>query len=258
MPSQPSTSRVPVLPAPYYEDDAVTIYHGDCRDVLVGLDCAPEAVITDPPFAISVKGSTHVNRPGKGSRNLDFFEGDDDWPAAVRLAVDGVLAAARLVPTGGSIYALCGHRQFGPIVQALEAESWTTRPVVWAKKCPTPGPPGSGWPSGLEMCVYGYRAGRKWTHRPGEGPKSNVLVFDSYRHGQPGKVDHPTQMPLGFASTLIQTCTEHGDLIVDPFMGSGTTLFASKGLGRRAIGIETEERYCELAALRLGQEVLAV
>ena len=80
-------------------------------------------------------------------------------------------------------------------------------------------------------------------------------MADSYRHGVPGKVDHPTQKPLLVISPLIIASSKTNDIILDPFMGSGATLRAAKDLGRRAIGIEIEEKYCEIAARRLDQEV---
>lgn len=245
------------MPEPYYQDDSVTIYHGDCREILPTL-AAPDALITDPPYSISQPGVKHAMRPGKGSRNFDFFKGDDDWATMTALVVDAIGTAATLIPAAGSVYVFCGHRQFGPIVERLETAGWSTRLVVWAKKCPAPAPPGSGWPSAAELCVYGYRPGRTWNHRPGEGPASNILTFDSYRYGQPGKVDHPTQKPVGLINELFAASTRPGDLVLDPFMGSGTTLRVAKDLGRRAIGIEVEERFCEMAVQRLGQEVLNI
>lgn len=243
-----------MTPEPYYRDDAVTLYCGDCRDVLPSLGSV-DAIVTDPPYSVSMAGERHDMVPGKGSRNFDFFEGDDDWPAMTAAVVERVGMARALVPAAGSAYVFCGHRQFGPLVEQFEGAGWSTRLVVWAKKCPAPAPPGSGWPSGAELCIYAYRPGRTWNHRPGDGPTSNVLVFDGYRHGQPGKVDHPTQKPLGLITTLLLASTKPRDVILDPFAGSGTTLRAAKDLGRRVIGIEKEERYCALAVERLGQEV---
>lgn len=240
---------------PYYEDSAVTIYHGDCREVLPTLDVV-DLVLTDPPYAVSVSGSAYSSGPGKGTRVLDFFTGDSDWPTMIEMVIAALdLATANLKETG-SIYCWMGHRQFGPAVRLLEDKGFSTRFLVWQKKCPPPAPPRSGWPSGAELCLYGYRQGRRWV--PGRRePRTNILTADSYRHGQPGKVDHPTQKPFAVISPLIERSTIQGDLILDPFMGSGTTLRAAKDLNRRAIGIELEEKYCEIAAKRMRQEVLA-
>lgn len=237
---------------PYYDDGTCVIYHGDCLDVLPTL--APvEMVMSDSPYSLSV-AADHTNRRGKGTRTLNFFKGDTDWDVMTRAVVDRVLLASMLTRT---VYAWCGHRQFGPIVHALEGAGWRTRFLIWQKECPVPAPPGVGWDSAAELCIYAFRDGRKWI--PPTGTKCpNVISADSYRHGQPGKVDHPTQKPVITASVPIQFSTEPGDVVLDPFMGSGTTLRAAKDLGRKAIGIEIEERYCEIAACRLGQEVLAL
>lgn len=241
---------------PYYEADGITIYHGDCRDVLAGMDisCAC-AVVTDPPYSISQPGVAHTGQPGRGTRKFDFFECDADW----RTMTETWLAALRLATSSESItsvYAWVGHRQFGPTVDALESSGFQTRFLVWAKLCPAPPPPSAGWPSGAELCVYGWKAGRHWNHNGTNPPPNNVITADSYRHGMPGKVDHPTQKPPSVISPLLLASTPPGGLILDPFMGSGTTLRAAKDLGRRAIGIEIEERYCEIAARRLAQRVL--
>lgn len=235
---------------PYYEDDACTIYLGDCREILPTLGPV-EMVMADPPYSLSVD-QDHEHVTGKGTRRLNFFMGDTDWAAVTALVADAVALAAPLAPAH---YVWCGHRQFGPIVEAFESVGFRTRFLVWRKACPVPAPPGVGWDSAAELCVYAFREGRKWT--PATGTKcANVIDADSYRHGQPGKVDHPTQKPLATAQTPMMFSTEPGDMVLDPFMGSGTTLRAAKDLGRKAIGIEIEERYCEIAAKRLSQEVL--
>lgn len=235
---------------PYYDEDGITIYHCDCLDVLGSLD--PVALLlTDPPYSLSV-GQDHERLAGKGARRLDFFDGDRDWVAMTDYVVERVAKAAAL---SNAAYVWCGHRQFGPLIERFEVEGWATRFLVWRKKCPAPAPPGVGWESAVELCVYAFRAGRKWT--PPTGTKCpNVIDADSYRHGQPGKVAHPTQKPLATAGIPLQFSTDIGDVVLDPFMGSGTTLRVAKDLGRRAIGIEVEERYCEIAAKRLGQGVL--
>lgn len=239
------------MSAPYYSDDAVTLYHGDCLDVMKTLGSV-DLVLTDPPYSVSTAKSFDRTQFAKGVRNLNFFDGDQDWSTMTAGVVERVMVAADLAR---ALYAWCGHRQFGRIVDTLEAAGWKTRPIAWAKECPIPAPPGVGYDSALELCVYAWRAGRKWT--PTTGTKNpNVIHADGYRHGQPGKLAHPTQKPIRTIEIPLMNSTEPGDLVLDPFAGSGTTLRVAKDNGRRAIGIELEERYCEIAARRLDQGVL--
>lgn len=241
------------MSGPYYQDDAVTIYHGDCREVLPSLPAA-DIVVTDPPYAVSVAGLVHVGRPGKGSRKLDFFPADRDWDTCRAMVLEAVGACR--ITDAASFYVWCGHRQFGDIVAHLESRGFSTRFLVWSKLCPPPPAPLSGWPSGAELCVYAYRPGRTWSNT--DLPRHNVFVADGFRHGNAAKLPHPTQKPSEVIAPLIRASSREGDLVLDPFAGSGTTLAVAKILGRRAIGIEIEERYCEIAAERCRQEVLAL
>ncbi len=236
--------------------DGITIYHGDCLEVLPGLPhSSVSLIVTDPMYGVSMPGVAFKGRPGKGSRNLDFF--DNDTHEALALALDAIDPRRRCYELEASFYVWCGHEQFGPLVTLFTEAGFHTRFLVWSKKCPPPAPPGAGWPSGAELCIFAYpKSGRTWTYHEKGAPKSNVLVSDSYRHGQPGKVSHPTQKPLRVISPLIRASSNEGDTILDPFMGSGTTLRAAKHLGRKCIGIEIEEKYCEIAAERLRQGVL--
>jgi DNA modification methylase len=230
------------------------VIHGDCLDVLPTIERV-DHVITDPPYAISNEGMWHIGRPGKGKRRFDFFDGDSDWDGMV----DTVLAAARLCMDriaypAGSFYAYVGHREFGPLVSLFEWNGWKTRFLVWAKASPSPPPPGSGWPSGAELCFYAFRPGRTWNYDGGHPPPNSVFTCDSFRHGQPGKVDHPTQKPLAVIEPLLLASTRPNDIVTDPFCGSGTTGVACLRLGRRFIGIEKDERYAALARERLAAE----
>lgn len=221
-----------------------TLYLGDCRDILPTLDKV-DAVVTDPPYSISVAGSTQVRKDG--SRRLDFFAGDDDWQAMTALVLDVWQQCLRLIPASGSAYAYCGHRQFGQIVDAAEAMGFQTRFIVWTKPCPPPAMKGNGYRAAAELCVYAYGAGRTF-----EGVQvPSVIVADTFRHGQPGKVDHPTQKPVGTIHPLVENSTRLGDLVLDPFMGSGTTGVVCAGLGRSFIGIEREATYFDIACRRI-------
>lgn len=226
----------------------VVLMLGDCRELAGGVGNV-DAVITDPPYAISVAGSSLVGRQGKGTRRLDFFAGDSDWAACIGMVLEAADAAISLGPH--SMYWWCGHRQFGPLVETFEAAGYSTRFVVWQKACPVPAPPGSGFAAGAELCVYAYKAGRTFN----DLRLSNVFFSDSFRHGQPGKVDHPTQKPIRVIEPSIRASTDEGDTVLDCFMGSGSVGVACVQLGRKFIGIELEPRYFEIAVKRISDEL---
>lgn len=232
--------------------DGVTLYEGDCLEVLPTLTKQTfECVVTDPPYSVSVAGSSHEKEPGRGTRRLDFFQGDDDWQAMTNVVTTAAGLCVPLLTKSGSMYWWVGHRQFGPLVAHLELSGWSTRFLVWAKACPPPPAPGSGWPSGAELCVYAYRLGRTWNYTPKTVPSSNVITADSYRHGQPGKLGHPTQKPLPTITPLVLGSTSPGDTILDCFGGSGTTAAVAMKTGRRVVLIEKDARYCEIIRRRV-------
>lgn len=215
---------------PYYEDDTVAIYHGDCRQVLLGLGgkCA-DVLVTDPPYGMA-------HRSGKNGAFGDcVIEGDDttdvrDW----------------IVDWWGNRPALIFGRW------SVERPRGTRHVLIWDKgDLIGMGDLSLPWgPSTEEIYVLGTgfvgKRGRSVLRYQGIGP---------YQQAR-GERLHPTQKPLGVLRDLIGKCPP--GVILDPFMGSGTTLRAAKDLGRWAIGIEVEERYCELAAERMAQEVLEV
>lgn len=219
---------------------------GDCLEILPTLGKV-DAVVTDPPYSVSLAGAsgsfTRLNR--KGTRSLSFFAGDTDWPAMTAKVVERIAASADLGAL--SIYCWCGHRQFGPLTDMLEDRGYSTRFLVWRKKCPAPAPPRSGWQSGAELCLYAYKAGRHFE----DGLYNNVIEADSYRFGQPGKVDHPTQKPLVTMAEPIKVSTTASAVVLDPFMGSGTTGVACVKLGRSFTGIEIDEGYFDIACERI-------
>lgn len=221
------------------------LHLGDCRDILPMLPKV-DAVVTDPPYAVSVAGAVVKGQPGKGARRLDFFAGDSDWAAMNRLVAEAVDLAISKEPL--SFAAWCGHRQIGFITEALEAQNYSTRLLFWRKKCPPPAAPGAGFSSAVECCVYGYRPGRPWN---GGQYDFNVFETDNYRHGQPGKVDHPTQKPRQLMKWQVERITAFGSTVLDPFMGSGSTGVAALETGRNFIGIEREPKYFDIACKRI-------
>lgn len=209
---------------PYYEDDLVTLYHGDCREVTTWLEA--DVMVTDPPYGIGWRIGDH---PKRGSVAHAGILNDHDTTAR-----DDALE-------------LWGKRPgcvFGSW-QAAAPESKQT--LIWRK------PPNAG----VIGSTTGFRRDTELIFIVGEWPKtraarSSVIETNagmgSYLNG------HPHAKPTGLLEILI-SATPAG-VVADPFSGSGSTLVAAKNLGRRAIGVELEERYCELAANRLTQDTL--
>lgn len=207
---------------PYYADDAVTIYHGDCREVLPTLQLdGLSLVLTDPPYGMSYK-------PLRGSDGSKRFSeaviGDDEPFDPAHL-----LRFPRLVLFGANWYA----------DKLPPSGGW----IVWDKT-----------PRGIKDGFAASHAELAWTNLAGSIKKYSLQWGGEAHGGDPHL--HPTQKPVDLMAAIITASTAVGDLVLDPYMGSGTTLRAAKNEGRRSIGIERDERYCEIAATRMGQGVL--
>lgn len=221
-----------------------TLYLGDCREILPTLGRV-DAVISDPPYGIAHKFGSAIGSDG-GRRTLQFAW---DGPQTIPVVLQSVELAA---PLADAQFWFCGLEQASHISALLLAAGMVSKPAAWVKECPPPAGLGNWWPSGYELAVYAYRSGAWFGD---DDPKrSNVFVADSYRHGQPGKVDHPTQKPLGLIERIVSALVRPDGVALDCFMGSGTTGVAALRLGRRFIGIEIEPRYFDIACRRIEAE----
>jgi len=228
---------------PYYQDDLVTLYHGDCREVLAAMDDrSVDCVITDPPYDAWTHTGAKTNKgKGHGVKAIHFepFTHERQIETFAEL---GRITRRWVVSTLATSTAFQIDLCPPPGLRCL-------RVGVWVKPNPMPqisaDRPGQGW----EPIVFLHRADTKpaWNG----GGKSGVWTFPV----QQGE-GHPTVKPLPMVADWVRLFTDPGDLILDPFAGSGTTLRAAKDEGRRAIGVELEERYCEIAAKRLAQDTL--
>jgi site-specific DNA-methyltransferase (adenine-specific) len=204
---------------PYYEHGGITIYHGDCREVLPSLaDQSVDAVLTDPPYGVALADWDRLPVQWELDQMLRASKGTVALFGAARPDCIGVVLS--LTPQAERVYVW--HLGFGRTNS--EGAFWHWQPLyVWRRKMLR------GLGSDVLRCV---------------------TQFDDF-----GSV-HPAQKPVELMARLVRGATAPSGIVLDPFMGSGTTLRAAKDLGRRAIGIEIEERYCELAARRLAQECL--
>ncbi len=206
---------------PYYEHAGITIYHGDCRE----MEVSANAVITDPPYGHGWKG---IDSTSTGGRNWTRRRAEAIVGFDTPFEPEKWLKFPEIILWGANHYA----------DKLPSSPAW----LAWDKRDGTA-------KNNLSDCELA------WTNIGGSARLFRHMWNGLCRDSEVGDHLHPTQKPV----TLMQWCVEKttGD-IVDPFMGSGPTLRAAKDLGRRAIGIEIEERYCEIAARRLEQEVFAL
>ena len=217
----------------FYSNKQVEIHCTDALQALITLDSASvQLLLTDIPYTV-------VNRPSNGLRLLDKGVAD-----VCDLDL-GTLIREFVRVTFGSIYVFCGTEQVSNIRQEMVNQKLSTRLCIWEKTNPSPMNGEHLWLSGIECCVFG----RKKKAPFHEHCKNSVWRFPSGK-----RTLHPTQKPLDLFKYLITVSSDEGDLVLDPFLGSGTTAIAAMQLGRRCIGFELEEQFCEVATLRCIQE----
>ena len=234
---------------PYYQDASVTLYHGDSREILPALDPV-DHLITDSPY------SEHVHAKQWIAHALS--DGDKrDATAHAGLGFDAItedLAAIVVAAKVARWRIFFADLDFGIAFWRKHIEAAGLdyiRACVWDKVDSAPQFTGDRPAAGAEVFVVGHSPGKK---RWNGGGRRNV--FRHAVNGERGAKPHPSTKPLPLMLEIVQLFTDESETILDPFAGSGTTLVAAKDLGRRAIGIEYQEQWCEVIARRLAQESL--
>lgn len=227
---------------PYYEDESVTLYHGDSREGLAAMpDASVAAVITDPPYSENTHQMAKSNKgKGHGVKAIGF-DSFTDADMFAMLAESGRVSAGWVIANLDYKHAFRIDSEPLPGLRVM-------RIGVWVKTNPMPqisaDRPGQGW----EAIAYLHREDTKpaWN---GGGKHGNYILPTAQNEG------HPTSKPLSMVSDWVTKFTKHGETVLDPFAGSGTTLRAAADNGRKAIGYEIDEAYCEVIAKRLSQSV---
>ncbi len=208
--------------SPYYEDDSVLIYHGDCREILPQIRYHVDLVLTDPPYGVGIE---------YGDNSRDGF---DDWcslidtvlPMCRQLAKCTMLCTSKIEgekhiwKCHEPDYRLCWYKGAMPTRSFVGFKDWETV-FVW---------------------------GRSWSNPIHDHFQASCEDF--------GYLGHPCPKSEQWATHLLSRCLS--GRVLDPFMGSGTTLRCAKNLNQKAIGIDIEEKYCEIAARRMSQEVFSL
>ena len=245
-PLAPYSFKMGELPKPYYDEDGITIYNCNCMDIISRIHTnSIDFVLTDPPYDKNThKKALSGGRKGKMHRKLDFgFE--EISIADLRLALNncGRVAKRWVVFT-------CSIDHILEIKTKPISYTDLIRIGVYNKTNHVPSFCGKVPALGWEPIAMLHKAGvrKNWNG----GGKGSVF---SYAHPHGGI--NPTQKPDGMYSEFIRLFSNVGDLVLDPFMGAGTSLIQAKRLGRRAIGIDMQEKYCEHTAKVLRQTQIA-
>jgi len=206
---------------PYYEQDGIVIYHGDCAEVIASVEIKADLMLTDPPYGIGSWSST-----GGNSIKADEAEMANKWdvlPPKETMEALVALSKTSIVWGGNYLAGLLG--------------AWKT-PLIWDKAI-----------RGMHF-ADGELA---WTNF--DFGSLRIFNLAAAASDSRGERKHPTQKPVQLMRWCIDVAEKGVEIetVFDPFMGSGTTLRAAKDMGKKAIGIEFEERYCEIAATRLAQ-----
>lgn len=210
---------------PYYEQGSVTLYHADCREVLP--DLAPvDYCVTDPPYAIG--------------------SGKSEWRITASVGT-GIHAAARLVKKGGAMlcFSAASGRGMEYTLGAVGPALAFNRLLVWHKSFVRSRVAGPWRWDVVAIMAFGRASFGRPEHSSvctTQGPASRALLGDT---------GHPAEVPAVVAEWLWAPLDAEHAVLLDPFMGSGSLLLPAARAGRAVIGVEQEERYCEIAARRL-------
>lgn len=219
---------------PYYEDDSVTLYHGDCREITEWLDA--DVLVFDPPYGRAWRQGAMKNADGHGRLNNDH---------------DGIVGDADTV-VRDDVLRLWGDRRAIAFGDTMLAPPSGTRQVLFYAKAPD---------AGIRGATAGHRRDVEAIYLIGPWPSSvggrSSIIHTNARSAGPtslaNRYGHPHAKPLDVMAHLVGL---DGGTVADPTAGGGSTLVIAKQLGRKAIGVESEEPYCEVIAKRLAQGVL--
>ena len=225
-----------------YQDEYVTVLHGDCTELMPTLTPGSfDAVVTDPPYIIGAVSAGNMQSKSGGWQDM---MNSAAWFAT------WYRQAWSLLRHDGSMWSFCNWRTLPVVMRAaVDAQLPITSTLVWDKEWIGPGGTQGLRPS-YELCTLSAKPDFAIPDRS---------IADIWRHkvGSYKPSGHPAEKPEGLIRRILEvSAVAQGSLIIDPFAGSGTTAAAAKSLGIRCIAIEAEQRYCELIANRVSQEVL--
>ena len=219
---------------PYYQDDAVIIYHADCRDILPLIpDKSIDLVLTDPPYFLpNTQFRPEMRMASRMWSNFTFAQ------TAFEQYLKLFLSKAK---DDFEFYLFTDEVSYAVVYPLLYSHFYQSKLIVWNKQSIGLG---GKWRRQFELLIYSFIG----------NPQCNGNHADILNCKRVKDKGHPYQKPEELVRQIIEL--SQFDLILDPFLGSGTTAYCAKKLNRKCIGIEIEEKYCEIAAKRCSQTVM--
>ena len=229
------------------EDERYKLYQGDCLEVmdrLISLGVKFDAIITDPPYNISRDNNFHT----MGRAGIDFGEWDKNFDLT-----SWIKSCEPLLKKGGNIVIFNDWKNMSHIVDALEKNGFEIKDLIrWKKTNPMPRNRDRRFITDYEVAVWAVKRGAKWTfNRLSDTYERPEIICGITPKREKSNGGHPTQKPIEVMEWLIDRLTDEDDLVLDLFMGSGTTGVACMNANRRFVGIEMDENYFNIAKNRI-------
>lgn len=225
----------------------IELYNGNSMNVMKGLKKGSvDAIITDPPYNISRDN----NFKSMGRAGIDFGEWDKGFDLTSWIDI-----AERLLKKGGNIVIFNDWKNMSYITQALEDNGFEIKDLIrWKKTNAMPRNRDRRFITDYEVAVWAVKKGSKWTfNRLSDKYEIPEIIGPLTKKSEKIKGCHPTQKPVYVMKWLIERLSDEGEIILDPFMGSGSTGVACKELNRGFIGVELEAKYYEIACDRINE-----
>ncbi len=228
----------------------IQIHHANAFEIIKDFyqqNLKVDAIITDPPYNISVKNNFSTLKSAK-RQGIDFGEWDKNFKL-----LEWIKRYAPLVNPNGCMVIFCSYRSISYIADFLEENGFVVKDFIqWVKNNPMPRNINRRYVQDTEFALWAVKKKAKWVfNKPKNEKYLRPLILKSPVVGGLERVKHPTQKSLALMEKIISIHTNPNDIVLDPFMGSGTTGLACKNLERNFIGIESEKEYFQIAKKRL-------
>lgn len=230
------------------QQEFVKLYHGDCRKLLKRIkDNSIDLILTDPPYNIAQYSTGNIDLPGRSALNNDLGK----WDLADIDPKEFVGDFKRILKPNGNAFIFTSYNLIGKWHEAFDPEFDTFQFFVWHKKNPAPKIYKNGFLNSCELVICLWNKGHKWNFTTQAEMHNFIETSICTGKERLKNPKHPAQKPVQLLEHFIKIASNPGDIVLDPFMGVGSTGVAAKTLGRSFIGAEIDDSFYNAAKQRL-------